>query len=476
MNYRFPKLASIIFALSLLAGCATLGPQYQRPDTEDLLSKGMLINSGYKSDPVLEKWWLGFDDTQLNQLIDLALQHNRSILALASNLRAARSNLTLATLDYLPTDQSSASSGRSRQSAASLGVLAPSDGGGQVQALPDTDFYNVSVAPRWELDLFGKITRQKQIAKAQYDLQLAELQGLQLMVIADVASQYFRLQSLYVEQAVVKKNIQLQEQSEGIVAKQFEVGRVTEKELLSARVQRQVTQSALPTLQANIKAAQYRLAVLTGRSPGALESAQLGVSDSAFLKTPLPVGTIGSLIDRQPDIRQAEQRLISANAEVGLAISQQFPTLSLTGSAGYSAENRQDLFEDNAYQFSYGPALNWSLSNLLRGPQRINAAKARKQAATFNYEQAILQTLSELNMALDRHQANQTRQALLNFAADNARESARISKIQYQAGASSLLELLTAQASLLQRELEAQRGIYDIVDDQITVFRVLGAG
>ena len=473
---RYLRVVTSVLGPLLLSGCMTIGPHYQRPDTTDITLDGLLVEADQTTSPVFQQWWKAFGDRQLDTLVDGALKHNRNLLALTANLRAARNNLNLATLDYLPDDQVSARTGRSRQSSAGLGALFPAPEGESAQVLPTVEFNEVSFAPSWELDLFNKINRQRQIARAQYRLQEAELRGLQLMVIADVVSNYFRLQSQYVERAVIEKNTLLQQQSEDIVAKQVEFGRVSKQQLFSARAQRQATQSALPNIQADIEATRFRLSILTGIPAHQIDNTLLGVSASSFLKEPLSVGTLEELLERQPDILQAEQRVISANAEVGLVISQQFPSLSLTGSVGYSSENRDDLFEENANQYSYGPAINWSLTNLIRAPQRIGAARARKEAAVYNYEQAVLEAVAELNIALTNHQASQSRQGLLEAAAENAREDARISKLQYQAGASPLLQLISAEANLLQRELEAQRGVYTIIENQIAVFRVLGAG
>lgn len=451
----------------VISGCATFGPHYSTPDTESLLSDGVLVADYQNSEKVLTEWWTAFHDDRLSELVSQALQHNRDLKALSSNVKASRANLRLARLDRIPADQISASATESRQSAAAVG---------QSEAFSDTELYSVSFAPQWDLDLFGRLSRQIEISKSNYEAQLMQLRALQLMVIGDVASNYFQLQSLLSERDTLQRNIGLQKESLRIAEVLLEYGRGIEVDVLNARAQLQSSQAAMPPIDASISQTQARLAVLTGRAPGALQQELASISTASYINRALPIGELSELIRRQPGIQTAERKLASSVSEVGLAVSSMFPQVSLVGSIGYSAQQSEQLFEDNALQFSFGPTLSWSLSNLVLGKQRINAAEHRSQAAFAEYENSVLFALEDLNAALANQKAARDRQPLLDSALSDSQESARIAKVQYEFGASPLRELLDAELKLLQAELAAKRGVYEIIIAQISVFRALGAG
>ncbi|RBP50659.1 TolC family protein [Arenicella xantha] len=449
------------------SGCATIGPQYSTPNTQSLLSDGALISAYQNTNEVLTEWWKVFDDDRLSELVDQALQHNRDLVALSANIQASRANLTLARLDRIPSDQISASSSESRQSAAAVG---------QSDAFADTDLYSVSFAPQWDLDLFGRLSRQIEISKSNYEGQLMQLRGLQLMVVGEVATQYFQLQSLLSERETLQRNIGLQQDSLRVAEVLLEYGRGIEVDVLNARAQLQSSQAAMPTIEASLSQVEARLAVLTGRAPGALKQQLSTRSTASYIDQSLPIGELAELIRRQPGIQVAERKLASSVSEVGLAVSSMFPQVSLVGSVGYSAQESEQLFEDNALQFAFGPTLSWSLSNLVLGKQRVNAAEHRSNAAFAEYEKSVLVALEDLNAALSNQKAARDRQPLLDSALSDSIESARIAKAQYEFGASPFRDLLDAELKLLQTELASKRGVYDIIIAQIAVFRALGAG
>ena len=465
---RIIKCKHLWLTLTLMVGgCSTIGPQYSKPETEPLLAHGTLISDYQNSDKVLSNWWKVFADERLSTLVDDALKHNRDLLALSANLRASRANLRLARLDRLPSDQITASSSEARQSAAALG---------QSEILSDRELYSLSFAPQWDLDLFGKVSRQIEISKSNYEAQLMEFRALQLMVIGEVTSQYFQLQSLLTEQDTLKRNIGLQTESLNVAKVLFEYGRDIEVNVFNARAQLQTSQAAIPPIEASMSQVEARLAVLTGRPPGALKAQLSKPSSATYIAQPLPIGELSELIRRQPAVRVAERRLASSVGEVGLAISSIFPQVSLVGSIGYSAQQSEELFDENALQFSFGPTLSWSLSNLILGKQIINAAEQRSEAALAEYEKSVLIALEDLNAALASQKATRIRQPLLESAFRDSQESARIAKRQYELGATPLRDLLDAEQRLLQTELEARRGVYAVIAAQIAVFRSLGAG
>lgn len=280
-------------------------------------------------------------------------------------MQASRANLTLARIDQYPSDNISTSASRARQSAAALGLT---------NKLPTTDTYSVSFAPQWDIDLFGSLAQQVEIARSDFAGLEAQLHDLQLIVIGEVASQYFQLQSLLVEKKTFESNIALQTESLRLSEAQLKFGRGTEINVLNARSQMRSTLAQLPQILASISIIESRLAILTGRPPGSLRELLAKPSLVTYMDAPLPIGELSTLIRRQPSIRIAEHKLAGAVSSEGLAISSMFPQVSIVGSFGYSAKQSGNLFDSNALQFSFGPTISWSLSNLIRGKQLMSAA------------------------------------------------------------------------------------------------------
>lgn len=466
MNAKVILISGLVTAL-LLTSCTTLGPEYSRPDTSDFLENAQLESDYATAEPVLQNWWDLFGDARLSKLVDQSLENNRDLIALQANLQASRANLALARIDQYPSDNISTSASRARQSAAALGLT---------NKLPTTDAYSVSFAPQWDIDLFGSLARQVEIARSDFAGLEAQLHDLQLIVIGEVASQYFQLQSLLVEKKTFESNIALQTESLKLSEAQLVFGRGTEINVLNARSQLRSTQAQVPQILASISIIESRLAILTGHPPGSLSELLAKPSLVTYMDTPLPIGELSTLIRRQPSIRIAEHKLAGAVSSEGLAISSMFPQVSIVGSFGYSAQQSGDLFDSNALQFSFGPTLSWSLSNLIRGKQLISAAKSRSDAAFAEYENSVLAALEDLNAALANQKSARDRQPLLIEARLDAEEAERISKVQYQYGATSFSELLDAQQQLLLLQLSVDQGTYDIIAAQIATFRALGAG
>ncbi|MEL7043316.1 MAG: TolC family protein [Pseudomonadota bacterium] len=458
------KVASLSM---LLTACITPGPEHTPPDMAALLDQVELVQPFASQDEVLSAWWTEYGDEGLNALIAAALEQNRDLISAAANLRSARANLQLAELSRLPNDQLSTSATLSRQSAAG----APFPGAGE-----DIESYSVGYAPSWDLDLFGAISREIEIADASLSAQTERLRSLQLIIVADVATNYFALQSLYKEREIASQNLDLQNESLRIAQARFDNGRVSEADVLNARAQRDATASTLPLLETQIAQTTARLDVLTGRAPGGLKEQLANPSEATFIDTPLPIGSLEALVRRQPSIRASERDLAASVSEIGLNVSNLFPRLTLIGSIGLSAQDVSDLSGDDALEFSVGPSLTWSPLNLVRGRQRIAAAEARADAAFAGYEQSVLLALEDLQSALALQAGARQRRAPLVSSAQASAEAARIARAQYEFGAIAFISVLDAEARLLERELELARNEYDIINAQIAVFRALGAG
>src|SRR5580698_2030720 len=314
--------------LAAVAGCA-VGPNYQRPQTPVDSRFANAVEPGFADTDPVEQYWVGFQDPMLTGLVNDALGHNYDLAAAEANLRAARAARRLAGFDQYPTVNFAGSYTKNLDSQ---------------EQLPGVDMRNrefdaaqAGFDGLWELDLFGRVRRNVEAARADVGAAAATLQDARVSVIAEVARDYFILRGLQDQLALTERNADNQLSTLKLTRTRLQAGRGNQLDTSRAEAQWQTTLASIPTLQASIATTRYRLSVLTGQQPTALD--QL-LSPQASLP-PLPglnaIGTPEQLLRRRPDVRVAERRLAAATARVGVAMGDLFPKVTLIGDIGYSA-------------------------------------------------------------------------------------------------------------------------------------------
>jgi outer membrane protein, multidrug efflux system len=452
---------------ALLAACA-VGPDYHRPNTPVDAQFANAGEPGFVESDAVEHYWVGFEDPLLTGLIQDALAHNKDLSIAAANLQAARAAKRLAGFDLYPTVTFAGGYTHNLDSQQEL------PGYDQNQRRFDTA--QAGFDGLWELDLFGRVRRNVEAAQGDVGASAATLQDARVSVIAEVGRNYFILRGLQDQLALTQRNADNQFNTLKLTRTRLEAGRGNQLDTSRAEAQWQTTLSSIPTLQASIATTRYRLSVLTGKQPTALDellSAQAALPELPRMNA---IGTPEQLLRRRPDVRVAERRLAAATARVGVAVGDLFPKVTLLGEVGYSAPSFGDFGQSEARFFSVGPGISWAAFDLGRVRARISSAKDQTDAALGAYESAVLGALEDTEGALINYGHSQTRREALRIAAAASDKAADLANKRFEGGLIDFLEVLDAERTALSAELLLSQSRTDAATSLIAVYKALGAG
>jgi multidrug efflux system outer membrane protein len=451
----------------VLSGCA-VGPNYHQPATPLDVHFANAGEPGFAETDAVEQYWTSFTDPVLDGLVADALAHNKDLSAAEANLRAARAIRRLAGFDQFPTVTLAASYTHQLDSQEQLPGIDQHD--------REFDAAQAGFDGLWELDLFGRVRRNVEAARADVGAAAATLQDARVSVIAEVARDYFILRGLQDQLALTRRNADNQFSSLKLTRTRLEAGRGNELDTSRAEAQWQTTLASIPSLEATIATTGYRLSVLTGRQPTALSA---NLSSMAPLP-PLPplnaIGTPEQLLRRRPDVRVAERRLAGATARVGVAVGDLFPKVTLVGQVGYFAPTFGDFGQSEARFFSVGPSISWAAFDLGRVRARIGSAKAQTDQALAVYEGAVLGALEDTEGALISYGRAQSRRDALQVAAAASDKASELARRRFEGGLIDFLEVLDAERTALSAELLLSQSRTDAATSLIAVYKALGAG
>ena len=454
-------------AITTLSGCA-VGPNYHRPNTPVDAQFANSAEPGLAVGDAVDNYWQGFSDVKLTSLIDDALRHNKDLALAEANLRAARAARRLTGFDQFPTVTFSGGYSRNLDAA---------------EQLPDVDMHDrefdaaqAGFDGLWELDLFGRVRRNVEAARADVGVSAATLRDARVSVIAEVARDYFILRGLQDQLALTQRNAENQFNTLKLTRTRLEAGRGNQLDTARAEAQWQTTLASIPTLEAEIATTMYRLSVLTGRQPTALNATLTPQAPSPALPLINAIGTPEQLLRRRPDVRVAERRLAGATARVGVAVGDLFPKVTLIGEVGYFAPTFNELGVSDSRFFSFGPSISWAAFDLGRVRARIGSAKAQTDAALAAYEGAVLGALEDTEGALITYGRSQTRRDALQVAAAASDKAADLAQKRFEGGLIDFLEVLDAERTALSAELLLSQSRTDAATSLIAVYKALGAG
>ena len=448
-------------ALAALAGCAS-GPDYKPPQPP--METSFVQAAAAKSEEPVAAFWRGFNDAQLDRLIEQALAANTDVKIAQARLQEARANAGETRADGLPSLSTGADVAR-------VDPLGPAGSANQ---------FGLSGGFNWELDFFGRTRRANESAAARVQAGEAGVQAAQRLVTAEVTSNYVALRTLQQRLKVAQESLVNQRESLRLVEARAQVGRGTPLDVARARALVDSTEATVPALQASIERLPYRLATLTGQSARGLSTLlatdtllpTLAMTDLSTLAT----GTPQALLQRRPDIRVAERQLAAATADIGVARADYFPRISLVGLLGFTSNRLSDLLQADSRSSSLGASLSWTPWDFGRVRSRIGASEARALQALLVYEQTVQLALEETEGALVQYTRNAQQLDKLGSAARYAEEAARLSRVRFEAGAADYLTVLDAERTVLQARdalVQAQGGT---VSALVGVYRALGGG
>lgn len=457
---KSPRLDPVLFlapmvALAVaLAGCAR-GPDYVRPDLGDTLPASYhaanVSAAETTTDIFLGTWWTAFGDTVLTDLVNESLVRNHDLAQAAARVLESRALLTGSRSAQWPAIEIGGSFNRSKFTLAQFG------GRGSVH----NTLYSAIASARYELDLWGRLSRAEEAALADLLAREADRRTVQQTVVADVVRTWLEAKELECQLALNQRTIANYESNLQLVEERYQHGLVPPVEVHLARQNLLSARALQPQWKQNLATARRRLEILAGRYPAAAAGRpDTGQPCDCALPPelpPVPAGLPATMLERRPDILAAELRLRAATAHIGEARAALFPRISLTGEAGYRTRELADLFKADASIWSLIGNLTAPLLN--RGAQQaqVRAAEARTEQAVAAYRGTVLNALREVEVSLETERHQSERRLWLLGAVDQARRALNLAEDRYRRGLDNLLLTLDTQRRLYQTEAELIR-------------------
>ena len=461
------KLASFmvgIVALGLVAGCK-VGPNYNRPVVQPPTAYRELGENPQVQAQVASyadlPWWQVFQDPQLQELIRTALKQNYDLQIATERINEARAQVAITRSNLFPQVQGNGNF----------------SGGKESNFQTKFNFLTLSADAAFQLDLFGKLRRATEASRAQLLATEDARQTVILTLVSDVASDYFALLQLDLQLQITHNTIEAQEASVKLTKLRVDHGVATKLDVLQAQQTLDTANAQIPDLERQIAQEENAISILLGNYPQAVPRGRPLVEQP--LPPEVPPGLPSTLVERRPDIRQAEQILVAANAEIGVAKAQFFPEISLTGSGG-GAFGRSSAFSSLMSShlgiWSYGAQVSQPIftGGALRG--NLRAVESQHQQALIAYRQAIQQAFGDVSDALIGYQKfHEVRLRQEDTVAD-LQESVRLSNMRYKGGTTTFLEVLDGQRSLFSAELTLAQARGTEYQSLVQLYRALGGG
>jgi len=456
------RLAAV--AIALLAGGCTVGPDYVKPQID--APAAWRIDYPQAADVANTRWWEQFNDPVLTGLIESALKENRDLVIAAARVDAFLGALVATRSQFYPQANYNLDASRNRTTAVGASPL-------PAGADPYYSLYSGALGASWQIDLFGRVRRQSEAAQAQVYATEQGRRGVVLSVVTSMAVAYIGLRALDRQLEISMQTAANNKDTARIFELRHKGGVVSQLEVAQVESQYQQALAAIPQLEQQIAAQENLIAVLQGRNPYPIPRGR-AIGELTIPK--VPAGLPSSLLERRPDILQAEQNLVAANANIGATKALYYPQFNLTAALGSVSA----AFGD----FLSGPASTWSLAAGLVGPLftagsiagQVQSAEADTAATLANYQQTIFNAFRETNDALTGTVKKRTESAAQQARVASLREYARLSRVRFNNGYAGYIETLYAENELFAAELAAVRTYADQYTQIVNVYKAMGGG
>jgi multidrug efflux system outer membrane protein len=462
---RMARSFPISLSLLLLASC-TVGPNYQRPKAD--------VPGGYRGLPATApeaassaslgdaQWWSVFQDEQLRSLIRTALQQNYDVRIAAERVLAAQAQLRIARSDQYPS--------------AGVGV------GGTTEREPSSpfspsyrwDYMQVGGAASWDIDFWGKYRRATEAARANLAQTEWGKRAVVSTLVANVADAYFRLRALDLGIDITQRSLVSRQESLRLTKLLADHGAVSMVDVRQAEQLVYVASATIPDLQRQIEQEENYIRFLLGQNPGPIAR---GHSLTEQARPPVvPAGLPSQLLERRPDIHQAEQQLIAANARIGVARAAYFPDISLTGTAGFISAALTKLFTGPAGVWDFAASAAEPLFTGGKLQANVRMAEAEQQQTLLAYQQTVQSAFRDVSDALVAYQKTREAREQQELLAGAAQDSARLAHVRYDGGATAYLEVLTNETNYLTAELDLSQARLNEMLSLVQIYSALGGG
>ena len=455
-----PRL--ILPILLLLGGCA-LGPDYERPE--------LVIPENYVQ-PVEEgesfanmPWWDLFQDPVLQDLIRISLEENQDLGIATSRIEEFRATLGVTRAEQFPSIDITATGAQARNSE---NVFPGNLADGTVEN------YRVSADVFFELDLFGRLRRSTEAARAQLLSAEENRRSITISLVSNVASSYMILRDLDAQLQIAERTRDVREESLEIIQARFDRGTVPRLDVNQAEIELAVASAAVSAAERAVAQTENNLSILLGRNPGNIPR---GLAlEQQVLPPGVPSGLPSELLQRRPDVLASEAALAAQTARIGIAEAARWPSLSLTGSLGLESDDLSNLNDSGSDFWNAGISLLAPVFNAGRNKERVAIERARTEQALLSYEQAVLRAFREVEDALVAARTYREEFAARERQVAAARSAAVLSRARYNGGVTSYLEVLDTERSLFSAELSESQTLRLYFNAVIELYKALGGG
>lgn len=455
------KSAAVTLMLAGLTGC-TLGPDYARPEIDS--PAAWRIDASAANDLAAGEWWRQFNDPVLDTLVEDSLRGNLDVRIAAARVDQFLGALNATRSQLYPQIGYGADASRAQASRIGQPPLPPG-------ADPYFSLYQASLGTAWQVDLFGRVRRLGEAAQAQVYASEQAQRGVVLTLVSNVATGYIGLRALDRQLEIAKATAGNFNETARIFDLRFKEGIVSRTEVAQITSQAQQAKAAIPAFEQAIAAQENLISILLGRNPGPIPR---GKTIDQLVTPQIPSDLPSALLSRRPDILQAEQNLIAANANVGAAKALYFPNISVTGLLGSVSTAFSELFTDPASTAFISAGISGPLFTFGGIKGQVKSAEAQKEQALLVYRQTILNAFRETNDALTGSIKKANEVAEQQKRVDALREFARLSKMRFENGVTSYLDVLVAENELFAAELATVRLRADKNAQAINVYRAMG--
>ncbi len=446
-------------------GC-TVGPNYKRPKVDTpAVYRGLTPEEAAKGETksfAEEKWWDVFQDEQLKELIKTALQQNYDLRRAGTRILEAQASLGITRANQFPTISADASALNQRTA--------------RQKSFPavETNTNRVGLDFNWEVDFWGKFRRATEAARANLAATEWGQREIVTELVANVASAYFTLRALDLQLEITRRTLTSRQDSLRLTQILVKGGSTS---LLDVRQAEQLVFTAgsvIPSLEQQIDQQENFISILLGNNPAPVPRGR-SLTDQPHRPT-VPAGLPSALLERRPDIQQAEQQLIAANAQIGVARSQYFPQISLTANAGYQSSALTSLFTGPAGAWTFGSTLAQPIFTGGRLRSNVRLAEAQQQEAVLFYQETIQGAFRSVSDQLVAYRKTQEFRVQQQFLVNSAQDATRLSRMRYSGGVTSYLEVLTNDTNYFSAELNLVQAQLNELLALVQLYRALGGG
>jgi multidrug efflux system outer membrane protein len=473
------RFGLLLLGFLFLAGCAAVGPDYTRTDPPVPPGYGSLergISKGEAADPkLLGSWWKIFNDPVLNDLIARALQRNLDVRIARARVQEARALRGVSESGLFP--EGGVSAGYQAYRRTETGSTGQSPGAGvAIPGKRQGELYQAGFDASWEIDIFGGIRREIEAADADLSASEDGLRGALVSLQGEVARNYIELRGQQLRMEIALQEVKARQDNLSLVEARFQAGLVNQLDVTRVKGDLASAESRIPSLENAILAVLHRLGVLVGQEPMSLVEMLRVARALPEVPQDLPAGLPSELLRRRPDIRRAERELAAATARIGVSTAELFPKFSLTGVYGFQSDRLDRLVRDGSNFWRISPGVQWSILNLKRILNNIDATKAVREESLARYEKSVLLSLEEVENALVVLSQEKQRASALGQAVEANTLAVDLAVQRYKSGLQSYLAVLDAESALFTAQDQLAQSRQNRAVGLVALYKALGGG